>query len=140
MLNDPTRVLLLEDDPGDERLLRAMLAQTPGGQFVLTRTQRLAETLDRLVELRFDVILSDLAVPDSQGLDTLSRLRERVPDLPIVVLSGEADETLAIEAVRNGAQDYLLKGQVNTMVLTRSLRYAIERKRLELERERLIGE
>jgi DNA-binding response OmpR family regulator len=133
-------VLLIEDNPGDARLIREMLAEARGMCFDLECADRLSTGLERLAEGDMDVLLIDLGLPDSQGLDSLVRVQAQAPEVPIVVLSGLDDETLAVQAVEAGAQDYLVKGQVDSNPLARALRYAIERKRIEEERERLVRE
>jgi PAS domain S-box-containing protein len=130
MTSGITRVLLIEDNPGDARLLRATLAEVSSAQFELVRAEQLSEALDRLSREGFDVVLLDLSLPDSHGLDTFIRTHTRAPGIPIVVLTGLDDEELAIKAVQKGAQDYLVKGQLDSNLLVRSLRYAIERDRL----------
>jgi DNA-binding response OmpR family regulator len=134
------QVLLVEDDPEDARLFQAMLAQDAANEFQLARVGRLAEAEGSLTRQSYDLILSDLGLPDSQGLPTFLSLRAQAPKLPIVVLSGLEDEEFAVKAVQEGAQDYLVKSQVNGPLLARSMRYAIERKRIESERDRLIQE
>jgi signal transduction histidine kinase len=140
MIEKPLRVLLVEDDPDDAYLLDAMLRDVPTLQYELTRATRLAQALRS--EQTFDVALLDLSLPDSHGIATFLELHERWPELPIVVLTGLDDETIATRAVHEGAQDYLIKGQVNGHLLERSLRYAVERQRttyfraLLTERER----
>lgn len=126
------RVLLVEDNPVDARLVDLMLTEAGAGRFKVERAERLAQALDLLHERDFDVTLLDLSLPPAQGLATLHELRRVAPDLPIVVLSGLDDEVLALQAVHDGAQDYLVKGRGDGEVLTRALRYAIERKRSEL--------
>ncbi|TMA11997.1 MAG: GAF domain-containing protein, partial [Deltaproteobacteria bacterium] len=111
--------------------LREALAEIGDAQFELTHVHQLGEALKRLGEERFDTILLDLSLPDGQGMDTITRVREGSPGLPIVVLTGLDDEEVAIKAVRAGAQDYLVKGQVDGSLLARAMRYAIERKRVE---------
>ncbi len=140
MNNKPIRVLLVEDDHEDARLFRAMLAHEARNEFQLARVGRLAEALGNLQAQEYDLVLSDLGLPDSQGLPTFLSLKAQAPKLPIVVLSGLEDEEVAIKAVQEGAQDYLVKSQVSGPLLARSLRYAIERKRIESERDRLIQE
>jgi DNA-binding response OmpR family regulator len=134
------QVLLVEDDSEDARLFQAMLAHNAADEFQLARVSRLAEAVGNLKRDVYDLILSDLGLPDSQGLPTFLSLRGQAPALPIVVLSGLEDEEFAVKAVQEGAQDYLVKSQVNGPLLVRSLRYAIERKRIESERDRLIHE
>lgn len=124
-------LLLIEDNPGDARLLREILADEGAANFKLTHADRLAEGFQCLADGAVDIVLLDLSLPDAQGLDTFLKTQAQAPELPIVVLSGLADETLAVKAVQSGAQDYLVKGHVDGNLLSRSLRYAIERKRAE---------
>lgn len=125
------RILLVEDNPGDIRLLQEHLKESSAYRFQITQAGRLSTGLECLAEARFDAVLLDLSLPDSQGLDTLVRLHEAAKDVPIVVLTGIEDEALGVCLVQAGAQDYLVKGQVSGPLLTRSLRYAIERNRTE---------
>ncbi|MDE3052066.1 MAG: PAS domain S-box protein, partial [Nitrospirota bacterium] len=125
------QILLVEDNPGDIRLLQEYLKEASAYRFQLTQVDRLSTGLERLAEARFDAVLLDLSLPDSQGLDTLVRLHEAAKDVPIVVLTGIEDEALGVCLVQAGAQDYLVKGQVTGPLLTRSLRYAVERNRTE---------
>ncbi len=125
------KILLVEDSPVDSRLLRLLLSECTSSHFEFTQVERLDDALKRLSEERFDVVLSDLTLPDSQGLETFQWLRAHVPDIPILVLSGLDDESLAIKAVREGAQDYLVKGRVDGQALSRAISYAIERHHAE---------
>jgi diguanylate cyclase (GGDEF)-like protein len=125
------KVLLVEDNPGDARLVREMFIDVQASEFVLTHEHKLREALDRLGEESFDVMLLDLSLPDALGLEAVKRVLEVAPKQPIVILSGNNNTDMAIEAVQFGAQDYLVKGQGDGNLLTRSLRYAIERKRAE---------
>lgn len=124
-------VLIIEDNPGDARLIREMLAEAEVARFRTEVVASLAEGLERLDVDGADVVLLDLSLPDSLGLDSFKGVRDEVPDVPVVVLSGHEDEELAARAVHEGAQDYLVKGQVNAALLGRSLRYAVERQRIE---------
>ena len=126
-----TRVLLIEDNPGDARLIREMLAEARGGLFDLECADRFSTGLERLAAGGIDVVLLDLGLPDGQGLDTFVRAHTQAPDVPFVVLTGLDDEALAVQAVEAGAQDYLVKGQVDSNPLARALHHAIERKRAE---------
>ena len=125
----PIKVLLLEDSPEDSRLLSLFLSEANSADFQITHVDRVSEGLRKLSQDRFDVILVDLSLPDSQGLDTFQTLHTKAPDMPILVLSGLDDEMLASRAVREGAQDYLVKGQVDAHILARAISYAIERHR-----------
>ena len=126
-------ILLIEDNLAEARLLQEFLKEGSFKEFSLAHVKRLSEALDAIgkdisTPCLYDVILLDLTLPDSQGLESLKPLMARAPCLPIVVLTNTNDEQLAIEAVRKGAQDYLVKRQINPQLLIRSLRYAIERK------------
>jgi len=127
----PITVLLVEDNPGDARLILELLGEVQTQAFDLERVERLDHALTRLSRTGVDVVLLDLGLPDSQGLETFMRARRGAPDEPIVVISGLDDERLALEAVRSGAQDYLVKGRIEGHLLARVLRYAVERKRGE---------
>jgi two-component system cell cycle sensor histidine kinase/response regulator CckA len=126
---DGIRVLLVEDNPGDARLLTELVRDTGAGQWKLVHVDRLSAALDRLSREPFDVILLDLSLPDADGLDTVIRAHGEAPRIPIVVLTGHDDEALAVRAVRAGAQDYLVKGRMDGDLLVRSIRYASERGR-----------
>lgn len=124
------KVLLIEDNAGDARLLCNLLAEESRWRFSVVREDRIASGLARLGEGGFDLILLDLGLPDSEGIDTLHHVRNAVPTLPIIVLTGLNDEMVALHAVRDGAQDYLVKGQIDRQVLVRAITYARERYRL----------
>ncbi len=121
------RTLLVEDNEGDAFLLKEKLSYDPENQFNLTHVAKLAIAVKLLQKDLFDIVLLDLSLPDSQGLETFLTIEKIVPNIPIVLLTGLNDESLALEAVREGAQDYLIKGQTSTEVLIRSINYAIER-------------
>jgi signal transduction histidine kinase len=127
----PRKILLIEDNPGDDRLIREYLSQSRYGIFKVDSTSRLATGLEALDKSAYDLILLDPGLPDSQGVETLNRIKEKANHLPIVILTGQNDEALGIRAVAEGAQDYLVKDEVNSSLLTRTLSYAIERKRVE---------
>jgi signal transduction histidine kinase len=127
----PVSILLIEDDPDDELIVRANLTRAKWARFVVEWAERLSTGLDRLGRGAFDVVLLDLSLPDSLGTETFYRVHAQAPDVPIVVLTGLEDEILGAELIREGAQDYLVKGQINSTLLTRSIHYAIERKRAE---------
>ena len=131
------RVLLIEDNPIEARILSADFQKKAAAEFDLISVRGLAEAFQVLTQNPIDVILLDLFLEDSAGLETLSRVREAALDAPVVVLTGLNDETLALEALKNGAQDYLIKGGVETHALFRAIRYAIERKQAERDRRLL---
>ncbi|HEY2647329.1 MAG TPA: ATP-binding protein [Candidatus Acidoferrales bacterium] len=124
-------VLLVEDNPGDARLIRESLTDLTGNAFDLETTDRLATALLRLSAGGIDAILLDLALPDSKGRDTFSRAKAQAPTVPIIVLTGLGDEALALKMVQEGAQDYVTKIDLNGSVLSRAIRYAIEREKSE---------
>jgi PAS domain S-box-containing protein len=127
------QILLFEDNPGDARLFREYLREADLVQVELDHFELLETGLAHLARKKPDVILLDLGLPDSQGLETFRAVFAKVHDVPIVVLTGLNDSEQAVEAVREGAQDYLVKGEISGGLLVRAIRYAIERKRAELE-------
>ncbi len=124
-------VLLVEDSVADLEMFRRLLAEAGRARFGLAHVTRLEEARQRLQAERFDVVLMALSLPDSQGSDTFQWLHTHAPRVPIIVLSGSDDEALALQAVREGAQDYLVKGRVDAHLLSRAIRYSIERHRAE---------
>lgn len=126
----PRRVLLVEDNPGDALLVRALLEEEASGSFEITHVRRWDLALEHLRGPGFDVVLLDLDLPDSRGRITVRRALHDAPRVPIVILTGYDDESIAIAAVKGGAQDYLVKGEVEGRALVRTLRHAIERHQL----------
>ncbi|MCP3102125.1 hybrid sensor histidine kinase/response regulator [Myxococcus sp. K15C18031901] len=133
----PLRLLLVEDNPGDARLLQEELRDMPSVRCEVTHVTRLSEAVRVVQGAAVDAVLLDLSLPDGHGLGNIPPLLQAAPAVPLVVLTGTDDERLAVRAVHEGAQDYLVKGQVSGPLLVRALRYAIERKRVEegLKRE-----
>ncbi len=131
MSSEPIKVLLVEDNLGDARLMYENLEEALPEEFRMTHVRRLSEALEYLWEETCNVVLLDLGLPDSHGIDTLVMTRAQAPGVPIVVMTGFQDEALAGEALKSGAQDYLVKGEVDSKLLVRSLRYAIVRKATE---------
>jgi signal transduction histidine kinase len=147
------RALAVEDNPADAFLLNEVLVRIRDARFETTHVERLEDALASLAVASYDVVLLDLGLPDSHGPDTVTRLRQSQPAVPVVVLTGLDDEAVGIAAMQLGAQDYLVKGSFTPSALGRSIRYAIERKRAELavmaqlkeaaiveERNRIAGE
>ena len=126
------QVLLVEDNFDHAKLIQMFLERSNVQEFKLSITGNLKEAISLIREIKFDVILLDLSLPESNGLSTFYHLHAQVNGIPIVVLSGSDDELLAIEAVRGGAQDYLVKGHADHRAIIRSIRYALERKRSEI--------
>lgn len=130
-MNAGQLILVVEDNPGDARLIKEMLAEQPQHRIDVSIAETLQTALATLKSRRVDVVLLDLSLPDSFGMETFAAVYSQSPQVPIIVLSGTDDETVALSAVKGGAQDYLIKGQVEAQLLTRSIAYAIERKQAE---------
>jgi len=125
-------VLLVDDDSGDRRLIELVLARPSDiVRFNMETAETLSEAGERLSSNAYDIVLLDLNLPDSTGINTVTMIRRENPDVPIVVLTGLADEEMGIEAIRNGAEDYVIKGKRLEYALARIIRYAIERRRTE---------
>jgi two-component system, cell cycle sensor histidine kinase and response regulator CckA len=137
MENRRMRVLLIEDDLEDVKLLREALSEVPSVPLAMVHAGKLADGLAQLEQQNFDVVLLDLSLPDIDGLETLFRLFEEQPAVPVVVLSGRDDDAIALEAVHRGAQDYLVKGQSDGQLVVRAMRYAVERHSAAQEHQRL---
>jgi two-component system, cell cycle sensor histidine kinase and response regulator CckA len=131
LASTPIKVLLVEDNPGDAQLILEVLSEVGTTDFQFEQLDRLGPALERLRGAAVDVVLLDLGLPDSQGIETFRRARREAPLQPIIVISGLDDEEVALEAVRSGAQDYLVKGRIEGHLLARVIRYAIERRRAE---------
>ena len=125
--DSPVRILLVEDNLLDARLFQELLAEAAPGSFTIEHVRKLGDAVERLQRGGIDVVMSDLSLPDSQGIATFEQLQGAAPRVPIIVLSGMDDEKLAVETVRRGAQDYLVKGRADTHLLARSIRYALNR-------------
>ena len=139
-MSDPAiQVLLVEDNPGDARLLEEALA-TARTPCRVRHVVSLGDALRLVGASAPDVVLLDLQLPDSAGMDTVRKMRQAAPRLPIVVLTGLADEDVGLESLREGAQDYLIKGQTDSVLLSRCLAYAIERNRADQQRQQLVEE
>ncbi len=137
------RILLVEDNPGDARLIELLLQEAfEAGRISSPRVSRVGSVAEGLAKLEaedYDIALIDLSLPDAHGRETYERIQQGAPDLPVVAMTGNDDERMAEDLVAAGAQDYLIKGQVDARVLGRALRYAIERKRSE-EKLRLVAQ
>lgn len=131
------KILLVEDDDGDAALLRGLLRRAPDTETELDHVQTLGAALEYLETKTTAVVLLDMNLPDSSGLNTVNRLQQAHPNLPLVVLSGQDDEDFAIEILNHGVQDYLVKWEGNARTILRSIRYAIERKRTDLRLNQL---
>ncbi len=138
MEQEHIKILLIEDNAGDARLIREFLVEE---RYVnIEWVERLSAGLDHLDREKIDALLLDLSLPDSQGLETFARIRHQNPEVPVLILTGLDDKDLALEAVRKGAQDYLVKGQVDSNLLIRAIKYAIERKKLDEKLQRTMKE
>jgi len=129
--DDPIRILTIEDNPGDYRLLQEALVTENPSNFEMVRAENLSQGLQELSRNSYDVLLLDLSLPDSHGFETFRKIQKSFSEISIVVLTGYDDEGLAVTAVQEGAQDYLVKGKFEGQLLVRSIRYAYERMRAE---------
>lgn len=138
VVNQAIRALLVEDNATDVLLLREAFADLSDFAIAISQVERLVEAVACLEDQTFDIVLLDLGLPDSQGMETFVRLHQHAPDIPIVVLTALADEAVGVKAMQEGAQDYLVKQQVGAPLLGRAVRYAIERYHLreQLEQSR----
>lgn len=130
-MKDSINILLIEDNPGDILIIQELLSENLQRRFNITVSERLSSGLESLASQVFDVILLDLTLPDCQGLESLSEVLAKAPHVAVVVLTGLDDENMALDSLRAGAQDYLVKVRLDPDSLLRSVRYAIERKRVE---------
>src|ERR1700730_2341077 len=137
MKGKPLQVLLVEDSAGDARLLREMFRKEPPGSFKLTHVERMTDALGELAKGGIDIVLLDLEFTEAHGLDTVRRPQAAAPGIPLIVLTGLDDEAAADQAMKEGAQDYLIKGQIENRALPRALRHAIERHRMQAETDLL---
>ena len=128
---EPIKVLLIEDNVGDCELILKMLDTSEKAEFELTHTSRLTSGLKLLESEKFDIILLDLGLPDSVGFESFKSTLTEHPTIPIIILTGLANEETGIQSIKYGAQDYLVKGEFNGKLLVRAIQYAIERKKLE---------
>ena len=126
-------LLLVEDNPGDARLLRSMFDENSGRNIEVSHVETLREAEELLALRSVDIILLDMGLPDAQGMGAVRRAHAAAPRIPLVVLTGSDDTDLASQALREGAQDFLIKGQIDTRGLLRALHYAIERKDMDEE-------
>jgi two-component system cell cycle response regulator len=136
---EPLHVLLIEDNPGDAGLIRLAFEGVEGLPIIVEQVDRLEAGLRRLEEGGIDAVLLDLSLPDSFGIETFLTAHMQAPQLPFVVLTGLDDQSLAVEAVRQGAQDFIVKGKLDGPSLARSLYYAVERQRGQRELTELAG-
>jgi diguanylate cyclase (GGDEF)-like protein len=134
-MSEVNTVLLIEDNPGDARLIELMLAEDPDSPFRLSCVDRLSRGLEALSAEKPGLVLLDLSLPDSHGLETFDKVYAHSPTVPIIVLTGNDDQMIALNAVKTGAQDYLVKGKLDRELLVRAMQYSIERKRYQEQLE-----
>jgi signal transduction histidine kinase len=135
MKTSPLQILLVEDSAGDALLLREMFRREKPGSFALKHVVRMSEAEAYLAQAGVDIILLDMGLPDEHGIETVRRMHAVAPNIPVIVLTGLDDEVLAAEAMKEGAQDFLIKGQIESRALPRALRHAIERQHMQTETE-----
>ena len=128
---NPIRILLIEDNPDDAQLIRALLIREKSFLHTITNAESIADGVALTDRQAFDVVLSDLGLPDGQGLATVAKLRKSIPQLPIIFLTGDDDLDTALAAIKMGAQDFLPKEELSSFTLCRIIRHAIERKGIE---------
>ena len=133
------KVLLVEDNPGDARLVSIMLSEAEDSLFVLKRVECMADGIVSLEQEKFDVILLDMDLPDSHGVGTFNQIKRSASLTPVILMTGNDDKALALQIVKAGAQDYLVKGKINTELLERAMRYAVERQKTLEEIKTLCG-
>jgi CheY-like chemotaxis protein len=131
MTEDMKKILIVEDNPGDVYLIKEILKRYKPGVFDVTSAERLDEGLAILEHEALDLILLDMNLPDSHGMKTVIAVKEKAPDVALVVLTGDEDEQLGMDAVKHGAQDFLVKGKVPGFILVRVIGYAMERQAAE---------
>lgn len=134
-MKSPVSILLVENNPEDAQRLQVMLTGEGVPQFAVTVVEHLRDALDYLATHPFDLVLLDLLMSDGVNVEPFVHMHQQAPEVPIVVITDTADETFAIKLVQMGAQDYLVKEDLHTALLMRSIRYAIERHRLQVELE-----
>jgi signal transduction histidine kinase len=139
MVPVPVNILLIEDDEVDFRWVRRALLETKDGEFSLEWAPLLQSGIERLYREKYHLILLDLSLPDSHGLETFISVRNVAPTIPVIVLSGDGETSVAMGAIAKGAQDYLIKGQVDGPMLERVIRYSLERRRVQEMREEFVG-
>ena len=133
-MSQALQILVVEDNPADADFIRELLPETGPASFQIESVARLADAVIRLKGEGHDLVLLDLGLPDSQGLQTLRHLHQAAPDVPVIVLTGTDDNELGVAALHEGAQDYLVKGQINQNLMVRSIRYALERQKIQIGR------
>ncbi|MGB0581741.1 MAG: response regulator, partial [Limisphaerales bacterium] len=131
MAVEPIQILHIEDNPHEAALMRELVSVSLPDNHELTGVSKMAEALEHLANSRVDLILADLSLPDVSGMKTIHSLTPASPGIPIIILSGYDDEKTSLDALRAGASDYLVKGEVSSHLLRHAIRYAIERKRLD---------
>lgn len=136
----PIKILLVEDNPGDARLVKEMLRGVNHFKHELTHTATLQHAREHLSAAEPDVVLLDLSLPDGQNKNSAISLIESFNNIPVVILTGLDDDSIGLESIQRGAQDYLIKGQTDSKLMVRVIHYSIERKQAELEKEKLIHE
>jgi len=132
-MSEPISLLLIEDNIADARFIEILLRDITSQKYHIQHKSTFAEGVTILEKEKTDLLLLDLSLPDSFGLETIKNADKIVPDLPIIVLTGRSDEDFAVEVVKAGAQDYLVKGEITGPLLSRAIRYAIKRKEMEVD-------
>ncbi|MFH1415462.1 MAG: response regulator [Elusimicrobiota bacterium] len=140
MNKEKQKIIIIEDSLAHQMLVQDMLGEVVNNPFEIECCEKLGDGLSILQKGGFDLVLLDLSLPDSSGLETFRKVKECVPDLPIIILTVTEDDELTINALREGAQDYIVKGYISSKMLFRSVRYAIERKKVEVEKRKVMDQ
>ncbi|MCB0429222.1 MAG: response regulator, partial [Flavobacteriales bacterium] len=136
-MTSPLNILMIEDNPDDQQFFRDLFSESSLGQFNLHLTDRLKDGKEYLRKHAIDVLLLDLSLPDSFELEGFIEIKEEFPHLPVIILTGMSDFKMAVKAIQFGAQDYLEKWRYDDYLMAKSIRYALERQKLLLEREKV---
>ncbi len=140
MTAKPIKILMIEDNIADVRLAREMLQEAFATEFEFSIADRLGTGIELLRHDHYDIVILDLGLPDSQGLESLRELCRQFPKVPVLVMTGLAEDDVGIIAVKEGAQDYVMKGETDGKLFARNIRYSIERKQILDERDMLIAQ
>ncbi len=140
MKEEKINILIIADNKGDVRLIKGMINDLKNNSFNTIHAETLSEGIDVCGKVNCDIILLDSSLPDSIGQKTISKMLKEVSNVPIIILTGRDDALLAIKAVKSGAQDYLVKGKINSIILENSIQYAIERHRINIRLKELTSD
>jgi diguanylate cyclase (GGDEF)-like protein len=136
-MQDILQILLVEDNPGDVRIIKEIFKDIKSMNVELTNVSTLADAQEKISKIKLDLVLLDLSLPDGYKLEGVKRICTMYPNIPVIVLTGLRDEQISIDAIKIGAQDYMIKDQIDEYILAKAIRYAIERKKMDLKFQHL---